>query len=359
MLPSEKPVFDSKIIGSKTPEFVLRGLYQGIKKLVDESERIAIIQADNPDGDSLGSALALEEILGDAGKQTFLYCGVNIPEYLRHLDGWDRVSKEIPNKIDLSIIVDTSAAILLEKLDNSSYKSIVASKPVIVLDHHTDVECDITYATLVINDHDAVATGEVIYKLADELNWPLNLQAKTHITSSILSDSLGLSSEGTTPNTYRIMADLIEGGVNRIKLEEARRAQAKMPKTIFKYKATLIDRTELLSDDRIALVSIGHDELMKYSPLYNPAPLIQTDMLQTEGVKVAIVLKVYNDGKITGSIRCNAGASIAADLASHFGGGGHVYASGFKVTDSRTAQAVKTECLTIATELLDKITDKS
>lgn len=329
--------------------------YRDAGKLINKSQRIVIIQADNPDGDSLGSALALEEILGDAGKQTFLYCGVNIPEYLRHLDGWDRVSQEIPNKIDLSIIVDTSAAILLEKLDNSSYKSIVASKPVIVLDHHTDVECDITYATLVINDHDAVATGEAIYKLANELNWPLNLQAKTHLTSSILSDSLGLSSEGTTPNTYRIMADLIEGGVNRIKLEEARRAQTKMPKTIFKYKATLIDRTKLFSNDRIALVSIGHDELMKYSPLYNPAPLIQTDMLQTEGVKVAIVLKAYNDGKVTGSIRCNAGASIAAELAKNFGGGGHIYASGFKVTDSQSFDQTKSECIALATRLLDEL----
>lgn len=326
-----------------------------IKAAVDKAERIVIIQADNPDGDSLGSALALEEILGELGKQTYLYCSVDIPDYLKHLKGWDRVGKEIPSQFDLSIIVDTSALVLLEKLEQSEYRNWVASRPLIVLDHHAGVVCDIPYATIVLNDNDAVATGEVIYKLAVDLKWLLSLPAQTHIASSILADSLGLTSEGTSSNTYRIMADLIDAGVDRPALEEARRAFTKMPEAIFKYKAKLIERTELLSENRLALVSISHDELMEYSPLYNPAPLIQTDMLQTEGVLVATVLKNYKDGKITGSIRCNSGGAIAADLAQHFGGGGHVYAAGFKVVDGRSFDEIKSQTIAKATELLDKI----
>src|SRR3990167_1540345 len=159
-------------------------------KLIDDARKVIIIQADNPDGDSLGSALSLEEILSDLGKDAHLYCGVDIPDYLRHLKGWDRVNKDVPSQFDLSIIVDTSAIILLEKLEQSHYRNWVANKPVIVLDHHSDVPCDIPYATEVINDSAAVATGEVIYKLAMESKWKINLQAMTHIASSILSDSL-------------------------------------------------------------------------------------------------------------------------------------------------------------------------
>jgi phosphoesterase RecJ-like protein len=326
-----------------------------IRELTVTANRVVIIQADNPDGDSLASALALEEIFGDLGKQTYLYCGVDIPDYLKHISGWDRVSRDLPNNFDISFIVDMSAILLLEKLEQSQYRQWVASRPVVVLDHHTEVACDIPYATEVINDHDAVATGEVIYKLATELGWDLNLQAKTHIVSSILSDSLGLSSEGTTPGTYRIIADLLEAGVNRSTLEEARRALTKMPTEIFRYKARLIERTQLEADGKIALVTIPHDELMQYSPLYNPAPLIQSDMLQTEGVQVAIVIKGYKDGKVTGSIRCNAGGQIAADLASHFGGGGHPYAAGFKVTSGQAFLELKAECIAKATELLQKL----
>ena len=326
--------------------------FEQIKKLVDEAKSVVIIQADNPDGDSLGSALALEQIIGDLDKETRLYCGVDMPDYLKHLKGWDRVFKEIPSQFDISIIVDTSASILLEKLDKSHYRNWVASKPVIVLDHHTEVVCDIAYATVVVNDAEAVATGEVIYKLSTDLGWEMNLAAKTHIASSILSDSLGLSSEGTTADTYRIMADLIESGVDRPELEAARRLLSKMPVEIYRYKSELIKRTEFYADGRIAIVSVPHDEIMTYSPLYNPAPLVQNDMLQTENVDVAIVLKNYRDGKVTASIRCGYGTTIANQLAEHFGGGGHPYAAGFKIENGKSASTIKAECLERATKLL-------
>lgn len=326
-----------------------------LKRSIESSHKIVIIQADNPDGDSLASALALEEILGDLGKETFLYCGVDVPDYLKHVQGWDRVSRDMPAQFDLSIIVDTSALVLLEKLESSQYRNWVASRPVAVLDHHTGVECDIPYASLVINDSDAVATGEVIYKIAKELDWPLNLQAKTHIATAILSDSLGLTTEGTTASTYRVMADLTESGVSRPALEEARRAFMKMPELIFRYKGRLIERTEFFADSQLAVVSIPHNEIMEYSPLYNPAPLIQTDMLQTEGVLVAIALKNYKDGKVTGSIRCNYGAGIAAELAKYFGGGGHAYAAGFKILEGQSPEDIKLDCIRLATELLDKL----
>lgn len=325
-----------------------------IRDILDGAKTVVIIQADNPDGDSLASALALEQILGDLGKDPHLYCSVDVPDYLKHLPGWDRVSKDMPPKLDATIIVDTSAILLLEKLEASEYRGWVATKPVIVLDHHAEVVCDIPYAKIVINDAEAVATGEVIYHLAKQLDWPLNLQAKTHIASSILADSLGLNSEGTTPTTYRIMADLIEAGVDRPALEEARRALSKMPEQIFRYKAKLIERTELHADDQLAIVSIPNDEIMRYSPLYNPAPLIQNDMLQTDGVRVAIVLKQYKDGKTTGAIRCGYNTEIAADLAKHFGGGGHPYASGFKIENGKSFDEIKTECIKLATELLAK-----
>jgi len=330
-----------------------------VKQLVAEAKDILIIQADNPDADSLGSALALEQIIGDLSKEPYLYCGVDIPDYLKHLSGWDRVDKEMPKHFDLSIIVDTSAIALLEKLEKGVYRNQVANKPVIVLDHHSDVKCDIPYATVVLNDKEAVATGEVIYKLANELGWPLNLSAKTQIASSILADSLGLSSEGTTPTTYRIMADLTESGVDRPALEEARRAYMKMPEKIFRYKAELIKRTELAVDGRLAIVSVPYEEIVEYSPLYNPAALIHNDMLLIDGVSAAIVFKIYNDGKITGAFKANHNGTIGDVLAKQFGGGGHAYASGFKVTDGRDLKTLKAEVIKLTAQLLAKLEEAS
>jgi bifunctional oligoribonuclease and PAP phosphatase NrnA len=326
-----------------------------IKKLLDASQKIVVIQADNPDGDSLASSLALEHILGDSGKEVFLYCALDMPEYLRHLSGWDRVSKDIPALFDMTIIVDTSALVLLEKLEQSDFKHWVASKPVVVLDHHQDVVCDIPYASVVINDGASVSTGQVIYNVARDCELALSVGASEHIMSSILADSLGLASENTTAETYHIMGALVENGADRPKLEEARRAMMKMPEEIFRYKARLIERTEFFADGRIAFVSIPQDELNTYSPLYNPAPLIQNDLQLVAGVQLCIVLKRYDSGRITGFIRALHGYGVAADLATSFGGGGHKYASGFKLHDEPDFGSVKAACIQKATELLDAL----
>jgi bifunctional oligoribonuclease and PAP phosphatase NrnA len=323
-----------------------------IQQIITETQKILIIQADNPDADSLGSALALEAILHDMGKDTYLYCGIDIPEYLKYLSGWDRVLNELPSQFDASIIVDTSAVALLQQIEDSGKRSWIAAKPVIVLDHHAGSANDIPYATVVVNQEDKVSTGEVIYGLAKQLGWPLPLDALEFITTSILADSMGLVTETTSPATYRAMAELLEKGVSRPKLEEQRRAFSKMPQKIFKYKADLIDHTEFYNDGTFALVVVPQNEISEFSPLYNPAPLIQNDHLQTENVLISIVIKTYDSGRITGAIRCNQGAPIAADLALGLGGGGHHYAAGFKLEDSKLDD-VKPQILAKVTELLD------
>jgi phosphoesterase RecJ-like protein len=326
-----------------------------IKQIVEKAKKIVIVQADNPDADSLGSALALEHILGDMDKEPYLYCGADVPTYLRYLEGWDRVQPELPQQFDASIIVDASTMSLLEKLVQSGYQGQLANKPCIVLDHHAAVENVVPFAEVMLNDHENVSSaGELIYTLAQELKWPLSVEAQTCLMTAILGDTQGLSNQLASAGTYRVMAAMVEDGADRPALEELRREAGKMQQEIFKYKARLIARTEFALDGQVAWVKVPQVEINEYSPLYNPGPLVQNDMLQTAGVKVAIVFKSYDDGKVTGAIRCNPTAGIAADLATQLGGGGHAFASGFKVTDGRSFEQIKEECLKAAEELLDK-----
>lgn len=325
-----------------------------ISQILGDAQRIVIIQADNPDGDSLGSALALEQILGDMGKEVFLYCGVTIPQYLTYLQGWDRVIQELPTPFDASIIVDTSAGSLLESLGNYGNQQLLARKPCIVLDHHA-VELSIPFATVVCNQS-AVATGEVIYELAQQLQWPLNTEAKKLIAVSILADSLGLMTEATSARSIHIMAELVAGGVKLADLDHARRSLMRKSPELTHYKGQLLQRVEYHADDRIATVSIPWEELKTYSPQYNPSMLIMEDMRMTTNVQIAIAFKLYKDGKVTAKIRCNQDAPIAISLAEHFGGGGHAYASGFKVIDGRPFNEIKSECIRVTTKLLDNLT---
>jgi bifunctional oligoribonuclease and PAP phosphatase NrnA len=323
-----------------------------IAEIIAAAQKVVIVQADNPDADSLGSALALEHIIGDMGKEPYLYCAVDTPGYLHYLAGWDRVQHELPTKFDASIIVDASTMTLLEKLTNSGQQGWLASKPCIVLDHHETVDNQVPFATVMINDGSRASAGEIIYMLARESKWPLSVKAQACLMSSILGDTQGLTNQLASAETYRIMADFVAAGVDRPALEELRRSYSKMPPEIYRYKADLIKRTAFSTDGRLASLTIPQSEISHYSPLYNPAPLIQNDMLQTTDVAVAMVFKQYTDGKVTAAIRCNPTAPIGGKLAKHFGGGGHDYASGFKVTDGRSADQVKAECLELASTLL-------
>ena len=110
-------------------------MYSLFTDFLNEKSKICIIQAENPDGDSLGSAIALDYLLTD--KEISLYCPVDIPKYLRYFKDWSRVTNEFDFKADGYIIVDTAAQILLSKLlDDTAIRNRLYSAPVLVIDHH-------------------------------------------------------------------------------------------------------------------------------------------------------------------------------------------------------------------------------
>src|SRR6266404_2590634 len=324
-----------------------------IEAAVKAAHKVVLVQADNPDGDSLASCLALEEILGDLGKEVTMYCGVDIPSYLRYLPGSTRVVNQLPNQFDLSIIVDTSSEGLLEQLNKTGAKGWLAARPSVIIDHHATAPT-ITFASVICN-HPAVASGEVIYELAQQLGWRLNARAKEYLAIAILSDSLGLTSESTTSRSIHIVAELVEAGVKLAELESARRETMRREPELIHYKGQLLQRVEFHDNGRIATVSIPHDEIIKYSPLYNPPMLVLDDMRLAKDTDLAVAFKLYGDGRITAKVRCNYGFGIGDKLAEHFGGGGHPYAAGFKVTDGRSFESIKAETIETASKLLDEI----
>jgi phosphoesterase RecJ-like protein len=327
--------------------------YSEIQEIVNPAKHIIILQADNPDGDSLGSALALEAILSEMGKNVTLVCAVDMPAHLRYLEGWDRVIKDIPTQFDITIIVDTSTDTLFGDSNTKREFEWIKTKPVIVLDHHIESD-ELSFATLSFNEP-VVATSELIHKIAIELNWPLPVDSCEMLAVSIMSDSMGLTTSATTSDSFRVMADLVERGVDLAKLDSARRELMKKEQKLIPYKGELLQRVKFSDEGRIATIVIPWKEIQEYSPLYNPTMLVIDDMRMTVGVKIAIGYKVYSDGKITAKIRCNFGFPIANDLAKQFGGGGHPYASGFKILDGTTIEELKLKVEQYTSKLLNEL----
>lgn len=301
------------------------------KNLIESAKKIIIIQAENPDGDSLGSSLALEEILGDINKKVILYCPVEIPKYLRYISGWDRVVNNFDTTADLAIIVDTTADVLISKvLETPGVRHYLETHQVLAIDHHIS-KSDLSFKHLLLTE-EAVATAEIIYDLAINSNWAINQQAAEDLMIAIMSDSLGLTVQGVTSRTFFTAGKLVELGASNYDIETRRREFMKKSAEILKYKGALIQRIEYMLDGKLALISIPWDEIQAYSDQYNPSVLVLDEMRLVEGVELGVAIKTYPDGKLTGKLRSN--IPISAMVAGYFGGGGHEYAAGFRVYES-------------------------
>jgi phosphoesterase RecJ-like protein len=303
-------------------------MYEKAITLINDAKKIVVIQGENPDGDSLGSSLALEEILGDLGKEIVIYCATDIPKYMRYIKGWDRVVSTFTTDADLAIIVDTSADVLVSKaLETPGVRSFLESHPVLVIDHHT-TESNLSFPHTMLADQ-AVATSEIIYALAQKADWAINAQAAENMMVAIMSDSLGLTTPNVLPNSFFVAGKLTELGASNAVIEERRREFMKKSPEILAYKGELIGRIEYFLDGKLALIHIPWEDIQQYSDQYNPSVLVLDEMRLVEGVELGVAVKTYPDGKVTGKLRAN--LPIAEDVAGFFGGGGHKYAAGFRV----------------------------
>ena len=324
-------------------------MYSKFSGFLDGKQKICVIQAENPDGDSLGSAVALDYLLGD--KEISLYCPVDIPKYLRYFTDWSSVSNEFDYKADGYIIVDTAAEVLLSKLlEDTAIRNRLYSAPVLVLDHH-ETEDDLAFP------HEAIievlpSCTELIYKIAKSEKIEINKEAAEAIFQGLLSDTLGLTSSSVTADTFEVAADLMKLGANVTELEEKRREFMKKSPRILDYKAELIRRIEYSLDGELATVHIPWDDIREYSDEYNPNVLILEEMRLVEGVKVAVAVKTYPDGKVTGKIRTSYDAPIADKVAGYFGGGGHPQAAGFRTYDTTYEEVVR-DLIKVIPELLE------
>lgn len=311
-------------------------MYHSFSDSIQNWSRVVVIQPENPDADSLGSAIALEEILSDLGKSVTLFCAIDMPKYLRYIDGWSRVNNDWDGKYDVAIIVDTSAeALLIKALQTPGLRHFLETHPVWVIDHHLEGDeggNDLPFAHELILDDTSASTGELLYEIATDCSWSINQRGAEALLASILGDTLGLSTQSVTENTIKTVGSLMKLGAHPANIDQKRREYMKKPADILAYKGELIHRIQYHLDGQLATIHIPWEDIEQYSDRYNPSVLVLDEMRLVEGVKVAVAIKTYPDGKLTGKIRAN--EPICDQVAGYFGGGGHAYSAGFKIYET-------------------------
>ncbi|MGI6141072.1 MAG: DHH family phosphoesterase [Caldicoprobacterales bacterium] len=291
-----------------------------VLRQLQQSRYIAVIAHIQPDGDTIGSCLALAEFLEAEGKKITLYCQDKVPSPLEFLNGYDkfRNSEEEVTAYDLSIAVDCSD---IDRLGNC-YEIFKAGKHTINIDHH---KSNTLFADINLVDTNAAATGEIIYRIGRELTGHINKYAAEALYTAISTDTGSFCYGNTTSNSYRIAAQLVDYGVDIERI------------TTILYKRNRLERIRLLGralnslalyeNNTIAIMAITREDLAATGAMESEIESMVNYAINIIGVEIGILLKEAEDGTIRISFRSK-GRIDVSKLAGCFGGGGHHAAAG-------------------------------
>ena len=292
-----------------------------ILKCIKKSKNIVIVTHENPDGDAVGSSLAMYHALKGLKKNV----DIIIPEYAKcfnELPGIDEVIKESDKVYDLAISLDAAT----DKLLNVWVKYFREADQRIVIDHHSTNTMfgDINYVDL-----SAPACAQVVYMLIKHYRWKITPEIGTCIMAGIITDTGGFQYSGVSRDTFNIAAELLDAGVNISKVYK--KVFDTKTKSSFELRRIALDRMEFLEDDKIAFTYITNEDERKVNAGVGDYEGIVSEGRSIEGVEVSIFLHELKDGEFKISLRSNSYVNVS-DVCIMFGGGGHIRAAGAKMT---------------------------
>ena len=290
---------------------------QEIAAYLKQKQDILILTHQNPDGDTLGSALGLYYALRGLGKRATVLCSDPFPRKFCYLfQGYEEDEFEP----DCVVSVDIASPQLLgERL--SQYDGQID----VCIDHHGSNSMQ---AGLLFVDTHAAAACEILYRLIRELGAPVDERIANCLYTGISTDTGCFKFSNTTADTHRIAADLFECGCN---YEPINRAlfDTKSKSRIVVEKSVL-ETMEFYCEHRIALIVIPQDLVQRTQ--IDPSELDGVSAIprQVEGVEIGITMRERPQGGYRVSVRTSQFVD-AAEICAKLGGGGHIRAAGCTV----------------------------
>jgi phosphoesterase RecJ-like protein len=290
---------------------------------IKKADTIVLLSHLAPDGDALGTLTGMYKALKKLGKEVYAFIDDQLPDLYSFLPNIDKISFPFDVEADLALIFDCA-----EKGRLGAAEKFLQSCPVTAnIDHHIS---NTLYAKLNYVDTNAAATAEIAYQIVKLLGLDFDKEMATSFYTAILTDTGGFTYESTTSMTHHIAGDLINNGAdftlvaekvfNSLKFNKAK-LLGRALNSLTLYKDGLVSYMEILKRD---FEETGTD----LSHLEN----IITYGRNIEGVEVAVLL-VEKDGEVKISLRSKNRVDVNK-IASFFGGGGHVRASGCTIKGS-------------------------
>ena len=295
--------------------------YQKVIEKLSSAERIIIGSHSNPDGDTIGSSLALSHFLKKMGKEVVIYNESGVPFNLKFLPDSETIITNVPEKeFDVLVLIDVGD---LERVSEDFKK--VRFKNSIVIDHHVTVT---GFGDVKIIDHNAAATGVLIYKLLKQWNEKLiDREIAIDLYTAIMTDTGSFKFSNTNSEAFLLAAELVEKGAVPYKI--SMEVYENFPFEKIRLLSTVLSTITMDPKGRWAYIVVTRDILTRTGATPDMLEDIINYVRGIRNVKVAIQFREIEDGKFKVGFRSK-GIDVEK-IAKKFGGGGHKNASGCKM----------------------------
>ncbi|MBF0524870.1 MAG: bifunctional oligoribonuclease/PAP phosphatase NrnA [Deltaproteobacteria bacterium] len=293
---------------------------ESIINALREYDRFLICTHTEPDGDALGSVLALTEGLSLMGKQVTPYLEDRPTAQLRFLPGLEQISyhlNEITN-YDVGIILDCGE---LERTGRNASR-IGQIRLLINIDHHQP-RAQTGHLRLI--DPSSSCTGEIIYRLLARLNQPITRNMALNLYTAIVTDTGSFTYSNTNQATFDMAGDLVARGVNPP--EVSAHLYQSYPASRMKILSRALETIELTGHGRVAFMIVTQDMVKETGAGPNDTFGFIDFPRSISGVRLAVLFREVDPGIYNVSLRSKGQLNVAA-LAGRHGGGGHTNAAG-------------------------------
>jgi phosphoesterase RecJ-like protein len=292
-----------------------------IRDQILQRRRFLITSHARPDGDSIGSQLAMAFALDALGRQVRIVNVDPAPDHYQEFPGLERI--EIATRVERP---EVDAVIVMECSELSrTGVSGLEREYLINIDHHAGNQF---FGALNWHDNSAAACGEMVFDLIQALGVPLSVEIATHIYLAILTDTGSFHYSNITPRTFDICRQCVEAGVTPAVM--ARRVFDSNSFGKLKLIGALLDDMELVDEGRLAILHLDDEMLARTGSTHNDTEGLINLPLTAREIQAVVFFKVGGTGDVRVSMRSKYDVDVRK-VANEFGGGGHKNAAGFTV----------------------------
>lgn len=285
---------------------------------IDNSEDIFLASHMNPDGDSIGSLMALGLALEQYGKKVNIIKTDAIPEDFDFLPSIDRIKEYEDIDADIFFVLDCGNKDRIGKYE----EFLDESKLVVNIDHHMD---NTKFGDINLVDPNRASTGEVVFDLIEGLGLRLDKDIATHIYTAISTDTGRFMYDKVNDRTHEIAAKLIRAGIDKDKINIHLYQTKSLAATRLFIEGISTLRT--YHDDKIGTIKITQDLLNRVNASLDDGDDLIVFIRDIVTTEVACVLKEVKENEIKISLRSKTIINVSS-IANQFNGGGHKKAAG-------------------------------